>query len=39
MAAESGLASASSAQVNSQIEALADSAEQALQQSGEGSEA
>jgi hypothetical protein len=39
MAAETGLAAGSTAQVNSQIEALSSSVQQALAQSGEGSEA
>ena len=39
MAAETGLAIDASAEVQSQIEALSSSAQQALAQSGEGSEA
>jgi len=39
MAAETGLTSGSTAQLNSEIEALTSSVQQALQQSGEGSEA
>jgi len=39
MAVETGLTSGEAAQVNSQIEALTSSVQQALNQSGEGSEA